>query len=203
MSRAEVLTRWLALAMALPLTGMATDRDAGLEAFAQVERVLLHPRCVNCHVPDGPLQGDTNRKHYPAVARGVDGMGVAPLKCTTCHSTRNGAVAHSPPGLDIDGRPAWRMPREDTKLSWFGLSGVALCKVFRDPKTNGGRSLAALEQHIVNDHLVAWGWHPGTGRQLPPLAKAAFDEQLRTWIRNGAPCDPSESPSSSGARSQP
>src|SRR5258708_26860250 len=29
--------------------------------------------------------------------------------------------------------------------SWFGLSGSNLCKVFRDPGTNGGRSLAMLE----------------------------------------------------------
>ena len=25
------------------------DRKRGLQAFAQIERVILHPRCVNCH----------------------------------------------------------------------------------------------------------------------------------------------------------
>ena len=168
------------------------DRNAGLEAFAQMERVLLHPRCVNCHVPDGPLQGDAKRVHYPAVQRGVDGKGVAPLSCTTCHSTQNSPVTHAPPGLDSDGTPGWHMPSAKTKMSWFGLSGAALCKVFRDPITNGRRSLAMLQQHMTTDHLVAWGWHPGPGRELPPLEKAAFDDQVSAWIRNGAPCDATE-----------
>jgi len=217
-ARAEVLVRSLACGLAFPLVALAAylpgtfqptpqsaspDRTAGLQAFAQIERVLLHPRCVNCHVPAGPLQGDVKRVHYPAVERGNDGRGVAPLNCATCHPTQNGAVVHSPPGLDIDGQPGWRMPPANMKMSWIGLSGAALCKVFRDPKTNGGRSLAAIEQHIVTDHLVAWGWHPGAGRELPPLEKPEFDEQVRTWIRNGAPCDSSESLRSSVASRQP
>jgi mono/diheme cytochrome c family protein len=168
------------------------DRGAGLQAFAQIERVLLHPRCVNCHVPDGPLQGDLKRVHYPPVQRGTDGKGVAPLTCATCHSTQNSPLAHAPPGLDTDGQPGWHMPPANMKMSWIGLSGAALCKVFREPRTNGGRSIAMLEEHMVTDHLVAWGWHPGPGRELPPLDKPAFDEQVRTWIRNGAPCDATE-----------
>ena len=163
------------------------DRAAGLQAFAQMERVLLHPRCVNCHVPDAPLQGDFKRVHYPPVQRGVDGMGVAPLQCATCHSTQNSPLAHAPPGLDTHGQSGWHMPPAKMKMSWFGLSGPALCKVFRDPKTNGGRSLAMLEEHMATDHLVAWGWNAGPGREPPPLDKPAFDEQVRTWIRNGMP----------------
>lgn len=196
-SRAANRARIAALALTFSFGALAAepavpDRNAGLHAFAQIERVLLHPRCVNCHVPDGPLQGDAKAIHYPAVQRGADGRGVAPLKCVTCHSTRNGAVAHAPPGLEIEGQPAWRMPPANMKMTWFGLSGAALCRVFRDPATNGGRSLSAIDEHIVTDHLVAWGWHPGAGRQMPPLDKAAFDEQVRIWSRNGAPCDSSE-----------
>ena len=216
-SRAGVLGRSLAYGLALPLAALAAepgsfrptqvsaspDRGAGLQAFAQIERVLLNPRCVNCHVPGGPLQGDAKHPHYPAVQRGDDGQGIAPLTCATCHSTQNSAVAHAPPGLDTDGRPGWRMPPAKMKMSWLGLSGSALCSVFRDPKTNGGRTLAAIEQHLLTDHLVAWGWNPGVGRQLPPLDKVTFDEQVRTWIRNGAPCDSSEPLLTSVARSQP
>ncbi len=168
------------------------DRNAGLQAFTQIERVLLHARCVNCHVPAGPLQGDAKRVHYPPVQRGVDGKGVAPLQCATCHATQNSPLAHAPPGLDTNGQPGWHMPPERMKMSWLGLSGTALCRVFRDPRTNGGRSLAQLEQHMATDHLVALGWEPSPGRELPPLDKAAFDEQVRTWIRNGAPCDARE-----------
>jgi hypothetical protein len=203
--RAKRLGRWLAAwALAIPMLAAAADpgagfqptpvsdrpnRNAGLQAFAQIERVLLHPRCVNCHVPDGPLQGDAKRVHYPPVQRGADGKGVAPLTCATCHSTQNSPVPHAPPGLDSDGQSGWHMPSAKTKMSWFGLSGAALCKVVREPKTNGGRSLAMLQQHMANDHLVAWAWHPGPGRALPPLDKPAFDEQVRLWISNGAPCD--------------
>ena len=168
------------------------DRQAGLAAFAQMERVLLHPRCLNCHVPNAPLQGDFSRVHYPPVQRGADGKGVAPLQCATCHSTANSPLPHAPPGLDTDGRPGWHMPPEHMKMSWIGLKGAALCKVLREPETNGKRSLAMLEQHMVTDHLVAWGWQPGPGRTLPPLDKTAFDEQVRAWIRNGAPCDATE-----------
>ncbi len=168
------------------------NRQDGLAAFAQLERVLKHPRCLNCHVPDSPLQGDFSRVHYPPVQRGADGKGVAPLQCTTCHSTRNSPLPHAPPGLETDGKPGWHMPPANMKMNWVGLQGAALCKVFREPKTNGNRSLAMLEQHMVTDHLVAWGWQPGPGRALPPLDKAAFDTQVRAWIRNGAPCDATE-----------
>lgn len=217
-SRAKTLGRSLTCGLALPLAALAADpvgnfqptqvsanpdRNAGLQAFAQIERVLLNPRCVNCHVPDGPLQGDARLVHYPAVERGDDGKGAAPLNCATCHSTRNSPVAHAPPGLDVDGQSGWRMPAVTMKMSWLGLSGAALCRVFRDPTTNGERTLAAIEQHLLTDHLVAWGWNPGPGRQLPPLAKATFDEQVRTWIRNGAPCDANEPLRRSVARSQP
>ena len=192
--------------MAAPLTALAADgagfqptpisatpsRDEGLAAFARMERVLLHPRCLNCHVPGSPLQGDFSRIHYPAVQRGADGKGVAPLQCATCHSTQNSPLPHAPPGLETDGKPGWHMPPENMKMSWLGLRGPALCKVFREPATNGHRSLAMLEQHLLTDHLVAWGWKPGPARALPPLAKADFDETVRAWIRNGAPCDATE-----------
>jgi hypothetical protein len=168
------------------------DRKAGLQAFAQIQRVLQHPRCLNCQVPEGPLQGIEKRIHYPPVQRGADGNGVAPMRCSTCHSVHNGALIHSPPGLDRDGNPGWHMPPANMKMNWVGLSTAALCKVVRDPKTNNGKSLAELEQHMATDHLVVWGWTPGPGREAPPLDKASFDEQLRLWIRNGAPCDEKE-----------
>jgi len=202
-ARAVVLSTAAAICSAAAAAGAADsfvptriatkpDRDAGLQAFAQLERVLLHPRCVNCHVPDAPLQGNNSRVHYPPIQRGVDGRGTAPLQCSVCHSTQNSSLLHAPPGLGTDGKPGWHMPPANMKMSWLGLTGPALCKVFRDPKSNGDRSLAAIEQHMIIDHLVAWGWNPGPGRTLPPLDKAAFDEQVRRWIQNGAPCDSSE-----------
>ena len=64
--------------------------------------------------------------------------------------------------------------------------------MIRDPGTNGGRSLAMLQEHMATDHLVAWGWNAGPGREPPPLDKPAFDGQVSLWIRNGAPCDSNE-----------
>ena len=46
------------------------------------------------------------------------------------------------------------------------------------PKQNGGRSKSQLIDHMANDGLVGWGWHPGDGR--------TFVAQVRLWIAKGA-----------------
>src|SRR5258708_12884407 len=84
--------------LAVPLLASAADRDAGLRAFAQIERVLLHPRCVNCHVPDGPLQRDPKRGHYPPAQRGVAAKGGPPLTSAARHSPQNPPAPPPPPG---------------------------------------------------------------------------------------------------------
>src|SRR5258708_19484733 len=111
-SRAEALGRYVAWGLALPLVALAADpvgrfqpthasvspdRSAGLQAFAQIERVLLNPRCVNCNVPDGPLQGDATRVHYPAVQPGVDGKHLEPLHSPTSHSPPTPPLSTAPP----------------------------------------------------------------------------------------------------------
>lgn len=57
-----------------------TDKKARSRAlFLEASRVLLHPRCANCH-PDGdvPLQGMEQRPHLPPVT-----MRSAPSTCGT------------------------------------------------------------------------------------------------------------------------
>ncbi|HEY1202421.1 MAG TPA: hypothetical protein VGE79_15635, partial [Niastella sp.] len=53
-----------------------TARDSLLSAnaFMQVYKVLMSPRCMNCH-PSGdiPLNGDDNHLHPQGVKRGPDG----------------------------------------------------------------------------------------------------------------------------------
>ena len=50
--------------------------------FTELGKVLTHPRCVNCHpAGDRPHQGDDSRLHQPPVARGVDGLGTATMRC--------------------------------------------------------------------------------------------------------------------------
>src|SRR5258708_1229670 len=201
-SRAEALGRYVACGLALPLVALAADpvgrfqpthvsvspdRGAGLQAFAQIERVLLNPRCLNWHVADGPVEGDAKRVDYPAVQRGVDGKGIAPLNCATCHSTQNSPVAHAPPGLDTDGQPGWRMPPAKMKMTWLGLSGSALCKVFRDPKSNGGRKPALVAQHKATHPPLTWGWPPRPGRQVPPPPQGAFHQPGGNRVPHRAP----------------
>src|SRR2546426_5000731 len=55
----------------------ADKDDAGARAaFLDVYKVLMHPRCMNCHPSgDSPLQGDDSHAHVQNVKRGQDGKG--------------------------------------------------------------------------------------------------------------------------------
>jgi hypothetical protein len=74
------------------------DSIASVEAFDDVYKVLMHPRCMNCH-PKGdiPLQGDDSHLHTMAPRRGKDGHGVYGMKCSNCHQPENTAGLHTPP----------------------------------------------------------------------------------------------------------
>ena len=46
------------------------------DLFADIAKILQHPRCLNCHVAgDTPKQGDDRHDHLPPVKRGPDGRG--------------------------------------------------------------------------------------------------------------------------------
>jgi len=52
------------------------ERARALALFAEAGRVLMHPRCVNCHpAGDSPHQTDRMRLHQPLVVRGAMGTG--------------------------------------------------------------------------------------------------------------------------------
>src|SRR2546427_7960674 len=78
----------------------ADKDDAGARAaFLDVYKVLMHPRCLNCHPSgDQPLQGDDSHVHVQNVKRGLDGKGKYALKCANCHQDTNLAGANMPPG---------------------------------------------------------------------------------------------------------
>ena len=50
----------------------ATSQAESLAAWEKIATVLQHPRCLNCHQLDSPLQGDTRRPHISQVVRGPD-----------------------------------------------------------------------------------------------------------------------------------
>lgn len=161
----------------------AKKDDAGARAaFRDVYKVLLHPRCLNCH-PSGdvPLQGDDSHLHVQNVKRGEDGKGKYALKCANCHQETNLPGENMPPG-----NPNWRLPKKEMPLVFQGKSPRELADQLKDPKQNGGKTLEQLLEHVEHDKLVLWGWDPGDGRTKPPLSHTDFAKKFREWIEKGA-----------------
>lgn len=154
---------------------------ASLEAFEKVYKVLMSPRCMNCHpAGDIPLQGDEQKLHAMSPMRGVDGKGILTLKCSNCHAPEGVPGDHTPPG-----NPNWHLPPADMKMVFEGRSPRELALQLVDPEQNGHKDMDALREH-VNDGLVKEGWTMGGDRALPPLSYEEFKEAWLTWIDNGA-----------------
>ncbi len=158
------------------------DSAGSAKAFMSVYKVLMSPRCMNCH-PSGnaPLQGDDSHIHTMNVTRGVDGKGIYSERCSNCHQAENAAGLHMPPG-----NPKWGLPPANMRMVFQGRTPRQLALQLLDPKQNGGRTKAQLIDHMANDDLVGWAWHPGDGRTLPPMSRPAFAAQVRLWIAKGA-----------------
>jgi hypothetical protein len=161
----------------------AVRDDAGARAaFLAVYPVFMHARCMNCHPSgDAPLQGDDSHIHIQNVKRGRDGKGLFALKCANCHQDVNLAGEHMPPG-----NAKWRLPSADMPLVFQGLSPRELADQLKDPRRNGGRTLADLVHHVTEDDLVRGGWSPGDGRTRPPLSHDEFARKFKQWVDKGA-----------------
>ena len=70
------------------------------------------------------------------------------------------------------------------------LSSSALCEQLKDPKRNGGKTLAELVHHVSSDPLVLWAWSPGYGRAPVPVPHAEFVRAVRAWVDAGGACAP-------------
>ncbi len=172
------------IAVSVPARPAKQDTDASRAAFLQVYRVLTSPRCQNCHpAGDAPLQGDDSYVHLQNVKRGKDGHGVYGMRCDTCHQAMNLSGEHMPPG-----NPKWSLPLPEQKMVFVGRTPGELCRQLKDPKQNGGRTLAMLLDHIANDDLVGWAWNPGDGRTSPPLTRVETAAQMKVWVEGGAAC---------------
>lgn len=158
------------------------DSVASVQAFAGVYKVLMSPRCMNCHPSgDAPLQGDDSHVHTMNVQRGIDGHGVYAQKCSNCHQAQNVPGPHTPPG-----NPKWALPPADMKMVFQGRTPRQLAKQLLDPKQNGGKTRQQLIDHVTSDGIVLGSWNPGEGRTLPPMSHAAFAKLFKTWIDKGA-----------------
>jgi hypothetical protein len=158
------------------------DSIISKKAFLEVYKVLMSPRCMNCHPSgDAPLQGDDSRIHTQGVLRGPEGKGLYALKCSNCHQPKNAPGLHMPPG-----NPKWQLPPPDTKMVFQGRTPRKLAAQLLNKKENAGKNKAGLIDHITNDTLVAAGWHPAEGLSLPPLSHKEFARQFRQWLDKGA-----------------
>ena len=166
--------------------GVSDAKDRSRALFLEASKVFLHPRCANCH-PNGdvPAQGMEMTQHQPPVTRGPDGHGVVGMECTSCHQDRNQALTRVP------GAPEWHLaPRE---MAWVGRSPHDICEQVKDPKRNGGKSLAQIVEHSAHDKaLVAWGWSPGSDRQPAPGTQEQFGAIVAAWVETGAECPSKE-----------
>ncbi|AWW29671.1 hypothetical protein DN752_05790 [Echinicola strongylocentroti] len=166
-------------------TEMGPQELKSIEAFEDVYKVLMSPRCMNCHpAGDIPLQGDEQKLHAMSPMRGVDGKGILTLKCSNCHAPEGVPGEHTPPG-----NPNWHLPPADMKMVFEGKSPRELALQLVDPEQNGHKDMEALKEH-VNDGLVKEGWTIGGARELPPLSYNEFKEAWLTWIENGAAAPP-------------
>jgi hypothetical protein len=166
-----------------PVKGGGQKDEAGSRAaFLEAYKVLMHPRCMNCH-PSGdvPLQGDDSHLHTMNVQRGPDGKGKFALKCANCHQEANLPGENLPPG-----NPNWHLPPPEMRMVFQGKTPKELAEQLKDPKRNGGKTLEQILQHVSEDKLVLAGWDPGDGRTKPPLSHAEFAAKMREWIEKGA-----------------
>lgn len=161
--------------------GIADKTERAVALINEAGKVLLHPRCTNCHpAGDRPRQGNDAHPHEPLVVRGIDGFGAIGMRCTTCHGPAN----FDPGG--VPGNPAWHLA--PIEMAWVGKSLAQICEQIKDPERNGGKSMEELIHHMADDELVGWAWHPGAGRTPAPGTQKEFGALIKAWVDSGAAC---------------
>jgi hypothetical protein len=161
--------------------GVKDGRARSIAMFEEAGKVMLHPRCVNCHpATERPTQTDRMQPHQPLVVRGKDGHGAPGMACSTCHGKTNYDPAGGP------GHPDWHLAPES--MAWQGRSLAQICAQIKDPKRNGGKTMAELVHHMAEDPLVGWGWSPGAGREPAPGSQAEFGALIKAWADTGGHC---------------
>jgi hypothetical protein len=169
---------------AAAFAGTPDARLRAMELFQEAGKVIQSPRCLNCH-PNGdrPHQGDAMRLHEPLVVRGPDNHGATGMTCGTCHGRQNFEAGN---GMSVPGSKDWHVA--PLEMAWVGRSLGQICEQIKDPRRNGGKTLAQIVDHMAHDELVGWGWHPGSGRTPAPGTQEVFGGLIRGWAEAGAHC---------------
>jgi hypothetical protein len=164
---------------------IADKAERSRTIFAEIGKVLTHPRCMSCHpAGDHPLQGADHHEHMPRVWRSEAGnLGT---NCAECHTEKNVTLHEAATYHSIPGHPRWGLA--PLSMAWESKSIREICLQLKDRSRNGGRDLAMLQEHVAKDDLVAWGWNPGAGREPAPGSQEATGDLVRAWINSGAQC---------------
>lgn len=166
-------------------SSISNQADRSRALFEEIGKVLTNPRCMNCHpAGDHPLQGDDSHEHVPPIWRAETGH--FEVNCSGCHSGKNFSLHEAATYRSIPGHPRWGFA--PLSMAWEGKSLGDICRQLKDVQLNGGRDLAALQEHIAKDDLVAWGWNPGEGRKPAPGSQQVAGELVQAWIDSGAEC---------------
>ncbi len=159
---------------------MVKDSIESVKAFLKVYKVLLSPRCMNCHPSgDAPLQGDDSHIHTMNVVRGPVGTGLYAAKCSNCHQPTNDPGLHTPPG-----NPKWQLPPANMKMVFQGKTARQLALQIMNYNMNGHKNKEQLIEH-ARDTLVKAAWNMGEGRIAPPMDYSAFVSVWDIWIKKG------------------
>jgi cytochrome c553 len=186
-SRAPSSVAQLGLKSAEDFQSIGDKAQRSRAMFTEMSKVFTSPRCMNCHpAGDQPHQGNDRHEHIPVVWRSDSASGEMGTTCSACHGDANFAVTGATTYQSIPGHPRWGVA--PLVMAWEGKSVGDLCRQLKDKDRNGGRSLAALQEHIAKDDLVAWGWHPGPGRDPAPGSQEAMGKLTQAWIDTGAEC---------------
>ena len=164
------------------------EKKRSVALFEEAGKVILHPRCVNCHpATQRPTQNMAMTPHQPPVSRGEADMGVPGMTCNTCHGTENVKVVSQAETIkSIPGHPNWHVA--PIEMAWQNKSLGAICTQIKDPARNGGKTQDQITEHMAHDSLVGWGWNPGEGREPAPGTQAEFGELIKAWVETGAAC---------------
>jgi mono/diheme cytochrome c family protein len=156
------------------------DSVESVKAFMKVYKVLMSPRCMNCHpAGDAPLQGDDSHVHTMNVVRGPDGTGMYAEKCSNCHQPTNVPGLHTPPG-----NPKWQLPPANMKMVFQGRTPRQLALQIMNFNMNGHKNKEELIAH-ARDTLVKAAWNMGEGRMAPPMSYTAFVAAWDSWVNKG------------------
>jgi hypothetical protein len=166
---------------------IGNQEDRSRAIFTEIGKLLTNPRCMNCHpAGDHPLQGAEHREHRPPAWRGESGAGVPGASCAMCHTGGNFTLHEAATYQSIPGHPRWQLA--PLSMSWEGKTLSDICRQLKDTNRNGGRDLAALQEHFAKDDLVAWAWNPGLGREPAPGSQELAGKLVQAWIDSGAQC---------------